>query len=233
MMNWLNKLLSPSSDPLAKKLHSILGFTPKRIALYHQALCHSSIDMPIYGNNERLEFLGDSILNSVITEYLFYKLPNKNEGVLTDIRSKLVSRKTLNQLAIKFEMDSLVQTNVGGKIPSSIYGNAFEALIAAIYLDKGNKFCNRFIVKKIIEPHFSLKTLEQEISSYKKHFIHWAQKNSKTYSFKLLGETGESHKKDFKIGLFLNEKSIATAHASSKKKAEEATAKIACKTLNL
>ncbi len=233
MMNWLGKLLSTSSDPLAKRLYPVLGFLPKNVKLYHQAFCHSSIDTPAYGNNERLEFLGDSILNSVITEYLFHKLPDKDEGVLTDIRSKIVSRKTLNQLAKKFGIDSFVQTNLGVKTPASIYGNAFEALIAAIYLDKGYTFCKAFIVKKIIKPHFSLKTLEKEISSYKKHFIHWAQKHNKSYYFKLLGETGESHKKSFEIALFLTEESVATAQASSKKKAEEAAAKIACETLDL
>jgi len=233
MMNWLGKLLSTSSDPLAKRLYPILGFVPKNVKLYHQALCHSSIDTPAYGNNERLEFLGDSILNSVITEYLFHKLPDKNEGVLTDIRSKIVSRKTLNQLAKKIGIDTLVQTNLGVKTPVSIYGNAFEALIAAIYIDKGYTFCKAFIVKKIIKPHFSLKTLEKEISSYKKHFIHWAQKHNKSYYFKQLGETGESHKKSFEIALFLTEESVATAQASSKKKAEEAAAKIACESLDL
>mgnify|MGYP001191913608 CR=1 FL=1 len=233
MLNWLNKLLFPTSESFAKELYPILGFMPKKIEFYHQAFCHSSVDLPTYGNNERLEFLGDSILGSVITEYLFHKLPDKDEGVLTDIRSKMVSRKTLNQLAKSFKIDSFVQTNLGDKTPSSIHGNAFEALIAAIYLEKGEKFCKAFIINKIIEPHFSLNALEKEISSYKKHFIHWTQKHNKTYYFKLLSETGESHKKKFEIGLFLEEKNIATANAGSKKKAEEAAAKIACKALNI
>ena len=233
MLNWLNKLLFPISESFAKKLYPILGFMPKKIELYHQAFCHSSVDLPTYGNNERLEFLGDSILNSVITEYLFHKLPDKDEGVLTDIRSKMVSRKTLNKLAKSFKIDSFVQTNLGDKIPSSIHGNAFEALIAAIYLEKGEKFCKAFIINKIIEPHFSLNALEKEISSYKKYFINWTQKHNKTYYFKLLSETGESHKKKFKIGLFLERKNIAKANAGSKKKAEEAAAKIACKALNI
>lgn len=233
MMNWLHKLLSTSSDPLAKELYPILGFMPEKIEFYHQAFCHSSIDSPTYGDNERLEFLGDSILDAVITEYLFHKLPNKDEGVLTDMRSKMVSRRTLNKLAKTFEINSFVQTNLGGKTPASILGNAFEALIAAIYLDQGSKFCTAFIIEKIIEPHFSLETLEKEISSYKKHFIHWAQKHNKDYCFKLLSETGESHKKNFEIALYLTGEKIATAISGSKKKAEEAAAKIACETLKV
>jgi len=234
MMNWLHKLFSnPSSDPLAVELYPILGFCPIKIEFYHQAFCHSSIESPTYGDNERLEFLGDSILDYVIAEYLYHQLPTKDEGVLTDMRSKMVSRRTLNKLAKEFKIESFVQTNLGGKIPSSILGNAFEALIAAIYLDQGASFCKNFIIEKIIKTHFSLINLEKEISSYKKHFIHWTQKHNKSFFFKLLSEDGESHKKTFEIALFLEDEKIATATASSKKKAEEATAKIACETLKL
>ena len=230
MLKWLRQLSSPK-DSFTKELYPILGFMPNKLEFYHQAFCHSSIGLQTYGNNERLEFLGDSILNAIITEYLFHKMPNKDEGILTDIRSKIVSRKTLNLLAKKIKIDTMVQTNLGDKMPSSVYGNAFEALIAAIYLDKGSKFCKKFIIKKIIEPHFSLNELETEISSYKKHFIHWAQKNNTNYSFKLLSETGQAHNKNFEIGLFLKEENIATASAGSKKKAEEAAAKKACQAL--
>jgi ribonuclease-3 len=233
-MRWLTKLLStPSSDPLALELNPILGFTPGKIEYYHQAFCHSSIEEPKYGDNERLEFLGDSILDSVITQYLYLKLPTKDEGILTDIRSKMVSRRTLNKLAKEFKIDQFVQTNLGGKVPSSILGNAFEALIAAIYLDKGELFCRTFIVKEIIIKHFSLEDLEKKISSYKKHFINWTQKNSKEYYFKLLNETGESHKKSFEIALILDKKTISKSIASSKKKAEEMAAEIACETLSI
>ena len=232
MLKWLRGF-SRAKRSFSSELYSILGFLPKKIEFYHQAFCHSSIEHQEYGNNERLEFLGDAIFNAVITEYLFHKMPNKDEGTLTDIRSKMVSRKTLNLLAKKINIDKMIRTNLGDKMPSSVYGNAFEALIAAIYLDKGPKFCSKFIVKKIIEPHFSLNELETEISSYKKHFIHWAQKNNNNYSFKLLSETGEAHNKNFEIGLFLKDKNIATACARSKKKAEEAAAKKACQALTI
>lgn len=230
MLKWLKQLSYPK-DSFSKELYPILGFMPNKLNFYHQAFCHSSIELQAYGNNERLEFLGDSILNAVITEYLFLKMPNKDEGVLTDIRSKIVSRKTLNLLAKKIKIDKLVRTNLGDEMPLSVYGNAFEALIAAIYLDKGSEFCKAFIIKKIIEPHFSLYELEKEISSYKKHFIHWAQKNNNNYSFKLISETGQAHNKNFEIGLCLKEEIIATAYAGSKKKAEEAAAKKACQAL--
>ena len=232
MLKWLRGF-SRAKRSFSSELYSILGFTPKKLEFYHQAFCHSSIEHQEYGNNERLEFLGDAIFNAVITEYLFDKMPNKDEGTLSDIRSKMASRKTLNLLAKKIKIDTMVRTNLGNKTPSSVYGNAFEALIAAIYLDKGPKFCSKFIVKKIIEPHFSLNELETEISSYKKHFINWAQKNNNNYSFKLLSESGEAHNKNFEIGLLLKDENIATAFAGSKKKAEEAAAKKACQALTI
>ena len=232
MLKWLRGAAGTKSS-FSNELYSILGFLPKKIELYHQALCHSSIEHKEYGNNERLEFLGDAIFNAVITKYLFHKMPQKDEGTLTDIRSKMVSRKTLNLLAKKIKLDKMVRTNLGDKISSSVYGNAFEALIAAVYLDKGPKFCTKFIIKKIIEPNFSLNEIETEISSYKTYFIHWAQKNNNNYSFKLLSETGDAHNKNFEIGLFLKNKNIATAFAGSKKKAEEAAAKKACQALTI
>ena len=232
MLKWLREF-SRAKSSFSNELYTILGFLPKKIEFYQQAFCHSSIEHQEYGNNERLELLGDAIFNAVITEYLYHKMPEKDEGYLTDIRSKMVSRKTLDLLAKKIKIDKMVRTNLGDKIPSSVYGNAFEALIAAIYLDKGPKLCNKFIIKKIIEPHFSLNELETEISSYKKHFIHWAQKNNNNYSFKLLSETGGAHNKNFEIGLFLKDENIATACAVSKKKAEEAAAKKACQALTI
>lgn len=231
MLTWLKKLLTLPNTSFYKEIHAILGFMPNKIDVYHQAFCHRSVNDEIYGNNERLEFLGDAIFNTIITEHLFEKLPNKDEGELTDIRSKIVSRKSLNQLAKKLKIDRLVRTNLGNQIPSSIYGNTLEALIAAIYLDKGSKVCKEFISKKILQTHFNLNQLEQEISSYKKYFIQWAQKNNKIYSFRLLNEGGEAHNKNFKIGLFLREKKISTASAGSKKKAEEAASKKACHSL--
>ena len=232
-MKWLQKLFSNASDSLTTDLIPILGFTPKNIALYHQAFCHRSVDFSKYGDNERLEFLGDSILSTVITEYLYHNLPEKDEGVLTDIRSKIVRRKTLNDLAKKLGIDVLVKTNLGIKTPPSIYGNAFEALIAAIYLDKGAAICKAFIIDKMIKPHFTLNDLENEISSYKKHFLHWAQKNNRNHQFKVVDETGASHKKNFEIALFLDGENIATGTGTSKKNAEEAAAKFACESLDL
>lgn len=233
MINWLRPLFTNFSDPLSKKLQPLLGFIPNNIHFYYQAFSHSSMDDKKYGNNERLEFFGDSILDSVITEYLFKKLPEKQEGVLSDIRSKIVCRKSLNQLGEKFQLDQFIQTNLSGKMPKSIYGNTFEALIAAIYMDKGREHCEKFIIKKIIEPSFSLEALEIEIVSFKKHFINWAQKNTVSYSFKTLFESGESHKKNFTIGLFIEGEIRAESKDLSKKKAEESAAKIACKLLKI
>ena len=171
-MNWLNRLIQkPSSEHFGSKLNASLGFWPTKTTIYQQAFSHSSIDHPKYGNNERLEFLGDSILGNVITEYLYHNLPSKNEGVLTDIRSKMVSRRTLNKLAKKFNIEEFVETNLNGKIPASILGNTFEALIAAIYLDKGEIFCKKFIIQEIILKHFLMELNYLKKSTVKKP--HW------------------------------------------------------------
>jgi len=234
MMNWLNKLFpTPLTDPFAIELQGVLGFRPDNLKLYHQAFSHSSVENNRYGNNERLEFLGDSILDTVITEHLYNKLPNKDEGTLTDLRSKMVSRRTLNRLARAFKVQDFVQTNFKGRIPASVFGNAFEALIAAIYIDQGQAFCKNFIEEKIINIHFSLDDLEKEIVSYKKHFIQWSQKHSKSYRFELVEESGESHQKSFVIALYSEAKLLAKGAGSSKKKAEEEASKKACQDQSL
>lgn len=231
--NWLNALFSnASSDPLAIAITDTLGFKPNNIKPYYQAFSHSSMDSDKYGNNERLEFLGDALLQSAITEYLYESLPHKNEGVLTDIRSKIVSRKTLNHLGQTYALDRFIQSTLSKPLPPSVVGNAFEALIAAIHIDKGSAFCKQFIIKTI-ETHFDLAELEQQISSYKKHFIHWAQKNNIPFAFELLSEEGESHNKQFEIALYYNGSPLSKATSGSKKKAEESAAKKACEKLAL
>ena len=142
----------------------------------------------------------------------------KMRGVLSDVRSKIVSRSSLNRIANKFKLENLVQTNLKGEIPESIVGNAFEALIAAIYLDKGQLLCKKFIIDKIIIPNFSLSDLEKTSAAIKKHFIQWAQNNNTSYAFKLLAEKGEPHNKSFQIGLFIGAECIEIASSQSKKK---------------
>jgi len=177
-------------------------------------------------NYERLEFLGDSILGSVIAAYLYKKVPEGSEGYLTQMRSKIVSREHLNELGkdlnlIRFVKSNIDQTNVG----DNIHGNIFEALIGAIYLDKGYNFCQKFIYKNVILPYVDIEKLEGKITSYKGLIIEWCQKQKKNYNFDTYEDTGNEPVKHFSVKVSIDGEQIAKGRATSKKKAEEQASK--------
>jgi len=175
-------------------------------------------------NYERLEFLGDSLLDSIISTHLFKKSPQGDEGYLTKMRAKAVSRKNLNEIGRSFDLLSLLRSHVNSEYFSeNIYGNLLEALIAAIYLDLGFKRCEKFVVEKIIIPFIDIEKLENKVISYKGYMIEWCQKNK--HSFKLIEyeDKGKSvnGQKYFAMAYYLNGQNVAKARATSKKKAEE------------
>jgi len=190
-MNFIRKIVqshSKEDEVLRNELKKLLKFSTRNINKYKKAFTHRSVQMidekgnPI--NYERLEFLGDSILGSVIAAYLYKKVPSGSEGYLTQMRSKIVSREHLNELGkdlnlIRFVKSNIDQTNVG----DNIHGNIFEALIGAIYLDKGYNFCQKFIYQNVIVPYVDIAKLEGKITSYKGLIIEWCQKQKKKYSF--------------------------------------------------
>ena len=155
-----------SRGKLEKKLISILGFTPKNLSLYKEALTHKSTRNRST-HNERLEFLGDAIFGSVVAEYVFKEFPLENEGFLTQTRSKIVSRKTLNHLATELNIDTVLKHQVSSN--RSIFGNALEALIGAIFLDKGYEFTSKYIINSLIHPHLEVARLVEETYSYRAH----------------------------------------------------------------
>ncbi|WP_455498074.1 ribonuclease III [Coprobacter sp.] len=171
--------------------YKILGFCPNNIKLYEQAFVHRSSDVRTQEgqriNNERLEFLGDAILDAIITDILFQKFPNKKEGFLSNTRSKIVKRDTLNNIAIKMGLDKFVQTSIQTNAHNNyIYGNAFEAFIGAIYLDKGYEECKKFIQEHIITPYIDLNTIARKEINFKSKLIEWSQKNRVDISFALI-----------------------------------------------
>lgn len=215
---------------LYSKMIEVLGFKPKNLAIYEKAFTHRSAQKKDdFGNDfnyERLEFLGDSILGAVISCYLFDQAPNADEGYLTKMRSKIVSRKHLNQLGQDLGLINLLKSNVTPKhVGLNIYGNLFEALIGAIYLDKGFDSCENFIYKKIIDPYIDLKKLETKIVSYKSFLIEWCQKNKYSFHFEVTDEEGLDGLKYFSVKFFINNESISKAREVSKKKAEEKAAR--------
>ena len=177
-------------------------------------------------NYERLEFLGDSILGSVIAAYLYKKVPSGSEGYLTQMRSKIVSREHLNELGkdlnlIRFVKSNIDQANVG----DNIHGNIFEALIGAIFMDKGYNSCQKFIHQNVIVPHVDIAKLEGKITSYKGLIIEWCQKQKKKYTFDTYEDSGNDPVKHFSVKISIDGEQIAKGRATSKKKAEEQASK--------
>jgi len=175
-----------------KKIHKdlaiLLGYIPRKWEIYELAFIHRSASVLLPDgrtiNNERLEFLGDAVLDAVIADYLFSRFPNKDEGFLSKMRSKIVKRKHLNTLAIKIGVNKLIVSNSinynGGK---HISGNAFEALVGAVYIDKGYVKTRKFIIDNILNAHIDLEELEHRETDYKSRIIEWAQKNRTEISF--------------------------------------------------
>ena len=211
-------------------LKKILGFKPKDLSIYEPAFTHRSTNEKNNSgqpqNYERLEFLGDAMLGAVIAAHLFKKVPGGNEGYLTKMRSKVVSREHLNELGrdlnlIKFLKTTIPTQQFGG----NIYGNVFEALVGAIYLDRGFKYCEKFIQKRVIKPYVDIKKLEGKVISYKSLFIEWCQKHKKQFNFEIYEDNGKDELKHFAVRLKLGGEVVAKARATSKKKAEERAAK--------
>lgn len=207
-----------------KNLFKVLGFNPQNLELYKQALTHKSYKEKAGPHNERLEFLGDAVLGSVVGEILYKNFPDGNEGFLTQMRSKIVNRKNLNKLALKINLNKLVMHDKPTP-HKSIYGNALEALIGAIYLDKGQHKTVDFIKNTLLLPHLNLNNLTQEVASYKSKVLEWGQQNKKDINFKVLETTGKDHKKFYKVALLLEDEEIAEGAGSSIKRAEEQASK--------
>ena len=169
---------------------NVLGFTPRHTELYHIALTHSSSSSVEHGhriNNERLEYLGDAVLGSIVAEYLYKKYPMKGEGFLTEMRSKIVSRKSLGSLARKIGLPELVEHQRGQQGAfKSLGGDAFEALIGAVYLEKGFRFTRHLIIDKLLCTYLDIDTLANTDWNYKGKLIDWGQKNHRKISFEVV-----------------------------------------------
>lgn len=218
------------------QIKAVLKLEPKNIRFYELALIHSSSSIEVKGkklNNERLEFLGDAILGAAITDYIYRKFPLKEEGELTNLRSKLVSRRHLNELGLVMGLDALLKyTPSRGTRAKSIYGDAFEALIGAIYLDLGYEKCCQFIEKRILSK-IDLKGLDERYTSHKSAVLEWGQKARQPIRFAVISSEGESHNPLYHVGCFKQQELIGKGSGASKKKAEEEAAKNAFKVLNL
>ncbi len=211
-----------------KQLKNITGYVPGDISLYKVALTHKSASYVQNGvkiNNERLEYLGDSILDAVVSDYLYKKYPCKNEGFLTEMRSKIVKGEHLKELAVKLGIAEYIIERINVNLENSkVYEDAFEAFIGAVYLDKGYKNVYKFIQKRIIEQHIDIDRLKKTNTNYKSQLVEWSQKTKSHIEF----VTESCRKKDdlkmFVSKLMLDGKKIGKGKASTKKEAEQKAA---------
>ena len=213
-------------------IDDMFGFLPHNIELYKLALIHKSSSVEINGqsiNNERLEFLGDAVIESITSDYLFIEYPNYDEGKLTKPRSKLVSRQSLNAIACKLGLDkhiiccrSVIATQ------KHIFGDAFEAMIGAIYLDQGYNFANRLLINNIYSSNLSLEEVDETETDFKSRLIEWGQKNHHTVQFRTKGApTGAGATRSFHCTVLVDNLEVGHGIGSSKKEAEQRAAQSA------
>lgn len=213
----------------------MLGFFPKHLVLYKTALSHRSVREGPDENNERLEFLGDAIISSIVAHYLFMRYPYKDEGFLTEMRSKMVNRNKLNDIAVKIGLKKITLYNHldhSLKI-SQIFGNTLEALAGAIYLDKGYEQTQKWVTERIILPHLFMQDLENLDINQKNKLYGWANKNGKNLEFETIDETIENGRRLFTIGAMVDGVLIAEAKAFNKKDASQIAAQVAIEKLKL
>jgi ribonuclease III len=206
----------------------IIGKKPLNLSLYELAMRHTSAaSVNIKGvkeSYERLEYLGDAILGMVIAEMLYKKFPFKGEGFLTETRSKIVNRESLNLLSKKIGLQGLVKYNKhkgAGVSHKSVYGDSLEALIGAIYLDRGFRFCKKFILERLVMPHFDIEEVTNTISNHKSKIIEWAQKENKNITFEIIQSNEEAKNRQFIVQVFIDEQPMGKGYGFSKKKAEQ------------
>ena len=220
---------NPEDKNLYEYIHNILGFYPKNIALYRVAFTHKSMAAETVGsyhvNNERMEYLGDAVLSIAVADYLFHTYPTQAEGFLTEMRSRIVSRVSLNKLSQKLGFDDFIKHAPDmSNNARSMGGNAFEALMGAIYLDRGFDFAKHIIIDRIVRIHIDLEQLQTTDVNFKSKLLEWSQKQKKNTTFKMLEEIGEGHKKQFHVQIVIDGQAYADAIDRSIRGAEQLAA---------
>lgn len=223
---------------LKEFLKQITGEEPKNLSIYFLALKHSSINKEkkdyITHSNERLEYLGDAILGAIVAEYLFKKFPYKDEGFLTDIRSRIVNGEALGTLAKRIGLSKFIVFNARNKSSfshKSMYGDAMEALVGAVFLDKGFKFCKKFVLEKLLEPNIDIDEIVTTDVNHKSKLIMWGQSKGKSVKFEIVEEQDFKHYKEFVAQIEVEGEIISKGRGSSKKKAEQDAARKAMESL--
>lgn len=221
---------SNKQEPLFNVVKDLTGISPKNLSLYQRVFTHTSMEETDSSgkkiNYERLEYLGDAVLNTIVAAHLFKELPQKSEGSLTLMRSKIVRRDFLNQIGEGLGLIQHLASNVPQKkYGADIHGNLFEALVGAVFLDNGFDSCSNFVHSCMITPHVNLSKLHNKILSYKSLLVDWFQKNRINYRFEIAQDNGAEKVAYYKAKLWIDNKVIASARATNKKKAVEKASK--------
>ncbi len=205
--------------------------------LFKLAFYHKSMNIPEkkakFYNNERLEYLGDAVLSTIVAEYLYKKYPGRNEGFLTKMRSKIVKRKTLNKVAERMGIDMILTRYTQGKLSFSMLGNAFEAMVGALYIEYGYEKTKNYVIQKILMRYLDIHDLETVDDNYKSQLLEWGQKEGHLISYKLVNKFKQEKRDRFRIAVYLNGKEISTAEDYNKKSAEQIASSFALKNLNI
>ncbi len=235
-MEILKRLLRKSATKsFEENVKNTLGITPKNFTIYRTALSHRSVKDSPEENNERLEYLGDAVLSAVVADYLFKRYPYKGEGFLTEMRSKMVNRQQLNDIAVKMGLKKITLFNKfdNSLRNSQIFGNTLEAIVGAIYLDKGYRKTHQWVLKQIVIPHMFVDDLELVDINLKNKLIGWASKNGKVLTFDLVEEKLESGRRVFTINTVLDGEIITQGKGFNKKDASQQAAQSAIEKLGL
>jgi len=219
------KASKKEDQKLIVAIRTIAGFTPSNLELYRLATLHISKAKEIDGfreSNERLEYLGDAILVAAVADYLFKKYPFKDEGFLTEIRSRIVNRESLNLLARKVGIHAIVQSDSrNNQLQNVILGNTLEAIVGAIYLDKGYLRCKKFVIDKLIQPYFNLNEVVNSKINFKSQIIEWCQRHNKSIRFEVITHQKGKSGKEFMAQIFLDDQPFGQGFGYTKKKAEQ------------
>ncbi len=219
--------------------YKILNFYPYNITLYEQALLHKSSSIKLkdgrWINNERLEFLGDAILDAIVADIVFKEFEYKKEGFLTNMRSKIVQRETLNKLALNLGLDRLIKSSAKtGNHKTHMYGNALEALIGAIYLDQGYRIAKKFVHERLIVEHLNIETVAQQEVNFKSRLIEWSQKNKIPIEFRLIESfTDDNNNPIFYTAVDIYDQESGTGRGYSKKESQQRAAEEALDKINM
>lgn len=231
-----NYFLSEDKE-FVRRLRPLLGFIPVNLNIFKLAFAHKSNSDGNKGyainNNERLEFLGDAVLGTIVAEYLFKKYPNANEGFLTKMRSKIVKRQSLNKIGDRMGLDLILEEYNNTRLSRSMLGNAVEALVGAVYLEQGYPRTKRYVIRKILRNYVDVHELETVDDNYKSQLLEHCQKNGQTVSYKLLARYKYEKRDRFKVAVMIDGKKLATADDFNKKSAEQTASEKAMYSLGI